>query len=99
MAKHVGVFANVITFLEEGKETFSTFMKYSLCKHRSQQASLCGKCPYSSCLTDSPVFFLDVRMCQNRVQIRLGLPGETTVTMRLYNPQSNQAKKKEMKIK
>lgn len=35
MANHVGVFANIRTFLEEGK-SFSTFMKYTLCRHRSQ---------------------------------------------------------------
>lgn len=35
MANHVGVFADTKTFLE-GKEGFFTFMKYTLCKHRSQ---------------------------------------------------------------
>ncbi len=36
MANQGGVFANIRTFLEEGKKSFSTFMKYTLCKHRSQ---------------------------------------------------------------
>lgn len=35
MANQVGVFANIRTFLG-GPKSFSTFMKYTLCKHRSQ---------------------------------------------------------------
>lgn len=40
MANQVGVFANIRTFLEEGKKGFFFFfptrMKYTLCKHRNQ---------------------------------------------------------------
>lgn len=34
MAKHIGASANVRTFLEKGRVTYSTFRKYTLCKRR-----------------------------------------------------------------
>lgn len=76
MANHVGVFANVRTFLDEGKKTFSTFMKYTLCKHRSQSETA-GRLsvrnvhiPHVQQLHQFK--HLEAWMCQSRIQVVWG---------------------------